>query len=135
MKDIIEETIRLIVDEEELEYELDKLCEMANITKKHTQLSLDIWSEHKGVERNKKDKLPRVKVGNKDFQVSITIEKNPKVLATSKHLKQSELNQIQQAKEYIGSNYDLFLKHYNDIHDEFEDIDLVQALKERGVYK
>lgn len=107
---------------------------MTNITKKHTQLSLDIWSEHKGVERNKKDKLPRVKVGNKDFLVSTTIEKNSKVLATSKNLKQSELNQIKQAKEYIEANYDLFLKHSNDIADEFEDIDLVQALKERGVY-
>lgn len=44
---------------------------------------------------------------------------------------------INEAVEYIKDNVDLFLKHFYDTHDkdEFDDNDLFDALRARGVYK
>lgn len=127
-KDIVEETIRLITENE-------ILMEMANIDTKGTHLQVDIWSDHGGIKCNKKDKQPRVKVSTSDAQVSVSIERKPKILAQTKNIKQSDINKIKDAIEYVGRNYDLFLKHYNDITNDFRDIDLFKALAERGDYK
>lgn len=127
-KDVVEETIRLITENE-------ILIEMANIDTKGSHLQADIWSDHNGVSRNKKDKQPRVKIGTSNSEVSVSIEKEPKILAQTKNIKQSDMKKIKDAMEYVGRNYDLFLKHYNDTNNEFRDIDLFKALAERGDYK
>lgn len=127
-KDVVEGTIRLITENE-------ILMEMANIDTKGTHLQADIWSDHGGIKRNKKDKQPRVKISTSDAQVSVSIERKPKILAQTKNIKQSDINKIKDAIKYVGRNYDLFLKHYNDITNDFRDIDLFKALAERGDYK
>ena len=127
-KDVIEETIRLITENE-------ILMEMANIDTKGTHLQADIWSDHNGKSRNKKDKRPRVKISISDIEVSVSIEKEPKILAQTKNIKQNDMKKIKEAIKYVGRNYDLFLKHYNDITNDFRDIDLFKALAERGDYK
>ena len=45
-----------------------------------------------------------------------------------------EMKKIKDAMKYVGRNYDIFLKHYNDTNNEFRDIDLFKALAERGDY-
>lgn len=127
-KDVVEETIRLITENE-------ILMEMANIDTKSSHLQANIWSDHNGKSRNKKDKQPRVKISTSDVEVSVSIERNPKILAQTKNIKQTDMNKIKDAIKYVGRNYDLFLKHYNDTTDDFRDIDLFMALAKRGDYK
>lgn len=127
-KDLINETIRLIVENE-------ILIEMANIDSRSSGLQVDIWSDHNGKNRNKRDKKPRVKIGSNDFEISVSIEEHPEILASSDNIKQSDKRKIKKAIEYISRNYDLFLKHYNDDKNEFRDIDLFKALSERGDYR
>lgn len=111
------------------------LTEMANLSPKRTGLSVQIWSDGNGKSRNKKDTLPRVKIGTNDYSVSVSIEQNPKILAKTNNIKQNEMNKINSAMKYVGRNYDLFLKHYNDTTGEFDDQDLFDALIERGDFK
>ena len=37
--------------------------------------------------------------------------------------------------EYVSRNFDIFLKHFNSSNEEFDDQDLIDALRERGEYK
>lgn len=127
-KDVVEETIRLITENE-------ILMEMANLSPKRTRLQATIWSDNNGVSRNKKDKQPRVKISTSDVEVSVSIGPKPKILASTKNIKQSDIKKIKEAMDYVGRNYDLFLKHYNDKTNEFDDYDLFMALAKRGDYK
>lgn len=126
-KNVVDETIRLITENE-------ISMEMANLSPKRTHLQATIWSDNNGVSRNKKDKQPRVKIGTGDSEVSVSIEKEPKILAQTKNIKQSDMKKIKDAMKYVGRNYDLFLKHYNSSNDIFDDYDLFKALAERGDY-
>lgn len=114
----------------------DDIFGMANLTSRKTGLSADIWSDHKGIERQvSHSNTPRIKITTKNSSAPITIEPNPVITAKSKYLKKSDIDAINEAKDYIGRNYDLFLKHYYDVDDIFDDEDLFQALRERGEYK
>lgn len=126
-KDVVEETIRLITENE-------ILMEMVNLSPKRTHLQATIWSDNNGVSRNKKDKQPRVKIETSNSEVSVSIEKEPKILAQTKNIKQSDMKKIKDAMKYVGRNYDLFLKHYNSSNDIFDDYDLFKTLAERGDY-
>lgn len=129
MKDVVEETKNLILEENE------PLFEMANLTPKRTGLKVVIWSEQQGYTRNKKDSEPRFKIDGGDFSLSFSLEKNPRELARSGKIKQSDEKSIKEAVEYVSRNIDLFLKHYNSTPFEFDDDDLKDALRERGEYK
>ena len=113
----------------------DILIEMANLSPKRTGLKVRIWAESRGVERNKSDNSPKVILQLGDKSMSISIEPKPKILAKSRNIKKSDLSSFNDAILYVGRNSDLFLKHYNDTSDEFDDEDLFLALKERGEYK
>lgn len=133
-RDKIKESIKEAFDRE-------SLLEMSNLTPKRTGLSVQIWSDHAGILRKKKDKDKRVKVGTNDgYSVSITIELEPQILATSPKLKKlksgdSIWKNIKSGIDYVARNYDLFLKHYNDTTDEYDDDDLKDDLRKRGEYK
>lgn len=114
---------------------IDDLCEMANLTPKRTGLNVQIWADHSGFKRNKKDKYPRVKLGKDDASISISISENPVVLAKSGKIKKSDENDFMEGEKYIAKNSDIFLKHYFDEDDSFDDDDLKQELKLRGYYK
>lgn len=117
----------------------DYIIEMANLVPKRTGLKVNIWSDHSGVKRN----LPhgvRIKVGKEEYSVSVTIEREPKILAISPELERkkkgsSEWKDIRAGMSYVGRNCDLFLKHFNDTTDDFDDQDLFNALRERGEFK
>ena len=109
---------------------------MANLTTKRSGLPADIWSEHKGIQRQVSHKFtPRVKVRGKGYEASISIERVPIIKAASKKLTHSESKDLKDCMDYVGRNYDLFLKHFYDEDDEFDDEDLFDALRSRGEYK
>lgn len=110
---------------------------MANLNPNKTGLPVIIWSDHSGIFRNKKDNDSRIKIGinNSGPSVSVTIEQNPRILAKSKNIKKSDMKKLQEGIDYVGRNYDLFLKHYQDTSFDFDDEDLFNALRERGEYK
>lgn len=117
----------------------DAIMAMANISKKRTGLKVNIWSDGQGCLRNKPDDAPRVKLDGGDAAISISIEPKPKVLAPKgnweKKFKQSDVAALKAGIEYVGRNYDLFLKHYMDTDGSFDDIDLVDELRKRGELK
>lgn len=115
---------------------------MANLNPNKTGLGVVIWSDHSGVHRNKKDKTPRVTVGIGETTASISISENPTILAESSELKKKRKSssiwkKINKAIDYVGKNWDLFMKHYMDSESkfEFDDEDLVNSLRKRGCYK
>ena len=109
---------------------------MANLNPQKSGLHVVIWSEQRGVTRKKPDSTPRLKIFTLDNQsVSVSIEPNPRILAKSKHIKKSNEKYIKEGMDYVGRNYDLFLKHYMDTDFSFDDEDLINALRERGEYK
>lgn len=117
----------------------DKLTDvfgMANLNPQKSGLHVVIWSEQCGITRNKPDNIPRVKIFTLDNQaVSVSIERPPKILAKSKHLKKSDEKYITEGIDYVGRNYDLFLKHYMNTDFSFDDEDLINALRQRGEYR
>lgn len=108
---------------------------MANLNPKKTGLSVIIWSDHGGVNNNRHHNSPRVKIGTTECSVSVTISPNPKILSKSRNIKKSLQDKIFEGMEYVGRNWDLFLKHFNDLDFSFDDEDLFQALRNRGDYK
>lgn len=115
----------------------DSVFGMANLNPNKTGLPVIIWSDHSGISRNKKDNDSRIKIGvnNSGPSVSVTIEQNPRILAKSKNIKKSDMKKLQEGIDYVGRNYDLFLKHYQDTSFDFDDEDLFNALRERGEYR
>ena len=120
----------------ELTTNAQPLFEMSNLIPKNTGLSVDIWSDHKGVLDKYKHNEPRVKIGKRgQFMISVSIEPKPKILVKSKGITKSQLKSSESPIEYDAKNYDLFIKHFNDTDDSFSDDDLKDALRERGYYK
>ena len=114
----------------------ESIMVMANLDYRRTGLSADIWSEHKGFERNVSHKgTPRVKIKSGSYMVSVTVEPEPKIKAESKHGSKSQKAAIKEAMKYIGRNYDLFLKHYYDEDGSFDDRELINQLEKRGDYR
>ena len=109
---------------------------MANLVPKKTGLSCDIWSEHKGISRRApRSNTPRIKISINGESVSVTIEPDPQLLTSLDKFKQSDIKKIKEAIEYVGRNSDIFLKHFSDNDDSFDDEDLFNALRQRNEYK
>ena len=118
----------------------DKLTDvfgMANLIPRRTGLQANIWSEHSGILYNVSHKNnPQVKIKSGEYQVSVTIEESPQIIVkNTSHPKKSDEIHVKEAIDYIGRNYDVFLKHYLDETDDFDDEDLFNSLRERGEYK
>lgn len=116
--------------------ESEILIEMANLPAKRTNLpTVTIWSEQNGEKRNKPDNDKRIKITGPDYEVFVSIEKNPRILAQTRNIKTNDMKKIKEAMKYIGRNYDLFLKHYVSSEDIYDDDDLKNDLRKRGDYK
>lgn len=115
--------------------------EMANLAPKRTGLPVVIWSDGCGINRNKSDHTKRVKIAYNQYSVSVSIEPEPKILAAAGGLRKKpqgspEWKAINAGIEYVGRNYDLFLKHYNAATpDDYDDQDLFADLRARGEMK
>lgn len=115
----------------------DSIFGMATLSPKRSGLSVVIWSEHNGISVARPHGEPRVKIGLKvpTDGVSISIEAAPKILAENSNLKKSDMSAIQEGIDYVGRNFDLFLKHYQDTDFDFGDEELVDALRSREEYR
>ena len=116
---------------------LNSVFGMANLIPRRTGLNANIWSEHSGILYNFSHvNTPRVKIRSGEYQVSVTIEDSPRIVArNSNNPKKSDEIHVKEAVEYVGRNFDIFLKHYLDKTDEFDDEDLFNALRKRGEYE
>ena len=115
---------------------LDDIFGMANLFPEKTGLSVDIWSDHRGIKRNvSHNYTPRLKIGTDEYQASVSISEHPIFLTDVSRISSNIVKQMKKAFPYISRNYDLFLKHYEDVNNQFSDEDLVQSLRERGDYK
>ena len=108
---------------------------MANLSPKKTGFNVVIWSESQGVTRNKNNKVPRFIIEGRQYYISLSLENKPQIIKQFGEIKQSDKKDIQTAIDYVVRNLDLFLKHYNDTTDDFDDEDLFTSLRERGEYK
>ena len=116
---------------------LNDVFGMANLIPRRTGLHANIWSEHSGILYNVSHKnTPRVKIKSGEYQVSVSIEEIPQIIVENiSHPKKSDEICVKEAIDYIGRNYDVFLKHYLDKTDDFDDEDLFDSLRQRGEYK
>ena len=112
---------------------------MANLNPAKSGLSAQIWSDGQGCTRNRPDSDPTVKIVKGGCKVSVSIESKPRVLAPKgdwrKKFQQSEVSAVEEAIEYVGRNYETFLKHYNDTDGSFDDESLFAELRQKGQYK
>lgn len=117
--------------------ELSEVFGMANLVSKKLNLPVTIWSEHKGVLRNRSDAMPRAKVETVDGTAaySVSLESDPKILAKSKNITKSQEKALELGRLYVGRNYKTFLKHYNDVDDSFDDEDFFSELRHKGEYR
>lgn len=110
---------------------------MSNLNPQKSGLgSIIVWSDHGGISRNVSHRgTPRAKLSIDNMNISISIEATPKILAKSKNVSEQDLHKFDKGIEYVGRNYDIFLRHYMDTTFEFDDEDFFQALRDRGEYK
>lgn len=106
---------------------------MANLSPKLTGLDCVIWVDSMGSSRNVNHSTPRVKVEKDNFEMSVSIEPTPRVLAKSTNIPHRVMKEFKRAIKYIADNYDLFIKHYLDEDFSYSDSDLMFDLRDRGM--
>ena len=116
--------------------ESESLFKMANLSPKRTGLHFNIWSDGEGAFRQKKDKTPKIKLGLRDkFIVYLSLDDNLKILSKTRTLNNNEEKELEETRQYILRNLDLFIKHYNSRTEEYDDDDLTEDLRKRNDYK
>ena len=117
--------------------ETEHIFGMTNITPRRSGIPADVWSDHGGVSRQvSHNHTPRVKISYQDTEISVSIEAEPRILAPKgKKIPTNIMKYLQTGIDYVGKNYDLFLKHYFDTDDSFDDQDLFEALRERNEFR
>ena len=115
--------------------ELEDVFGMANLVPRRTGLSCYIWSDGTGEARNVPHSVPRVKLKKDNYKVSVSIEPVPRILAGPSNIPHNVMTSFKEAMEYVGRNYDLFLKHYNNGDDLYDDDCLTNDLRSRGDFK
>ena len=104
---------------------------MANLSPKLTGLNCVIWVDSMGSSRSVQHSVPQVKVEKDGFEISVSIEPRPRVLAKSTNTPHSVIKEFRKAVKYVATNYDLFIKHYNDSGFSYSDSDLMFDLRDR----
>lgn len=109
----------------------------ATLSNKRTGLQVDIWSKWNVSEITKE--APNIIIGRaeywKRYIIVVTISPNPKIIAKTPNITEEQKQELEEGIKYVARNYDLFLKHYNNGGNYFDDEDLINALKEKGEYK
>lgn len=106
-----------------------ELYEMANIQPNRTRISSVLYATFNGKNEGFKRRA-RVKVRTNSGLIPIQLEPSVKIppsVDVSK-LKNEDIVKIKEATNYIASNIDLFLKHWNG---EIDDADLILELEKR----
>ncbi len=111
----------------------------AMLSPRRTGLKVNIWSKWNVSESLKE---PNIIIGRAEYWnryiIVVTISSNPKIIAQTSNITDEQRKDLEEGIKYVAKNYDLFLKHYNNDEndgEEFDDEDLINALKERNEYK
>lgn len=115
--------------------DFDYVFSMSNISPKRTGLSCNIWVDDTGSYRNVPHSVPRVKITEGDYQISVSISDNPKVLAKSTHIPHSVMKHMRDAMSYVSRNYDILLRYYKDGGETYDTQDMFDDLRSRGEFK
>lgn len=108
---------------------------MSNLNPKRTKLPVIIWADHSGVGRKVSHRnSPRVKITKGNYEISVSIEADPKIKAKSSDIPSNVMKDLEKGIEYVARNWDIFLKHYLDTDFSFDDDDLKEELRARGDY-
>lgn len=109
----------------------------ATLSNKRTGLKVNIWSKWNVAEITKE--VPNIIIGRAEYWnryiIVVTISSNPKIIAKTPNITEEQKQELEEGIKYVARNYDLFLKHYNNDGNYFDDEDLINALKEKGEYK
>ena len=109
----------------------------AHLNPHKTGLPVDIWSDNQGILREVSHRgTPNVEIGWLGCKsVCVTISSTPEVLTSIRRFSMEEMGAIAQEIQYVAENYDIFLKHYLNTEYSFDDEDMFNALRARGVYR
>lgn len=100
-----------------------------NITSEITNLKVNIWSIHNGIKEHLYYK-PKIKIGIKDkFYIIVILEKNPIIIYKTLDMTKDEIQKCKEGLNYVIDNIGLFLKHYQDEKNKFDDNNLINELK------
>ena len=110
---------------------------MANFGKDRSKLPVNLWLDTACSVRTIKHKNPRVKIQNNKSEylryrkdlISISISDNPEVLLKNykTKLKISE-KELKIMLKFISENYIILLKHWNGEIDDYEVLDILNAI-------
>ena len=111
----------------------------ATIGRRKTGLKVDIWSKWGSAYQPKENEQPNIIIGRGEYWnryiIIVTISPIPKIIAKTSNITDKQMKELKEGIKYVARNYDLFLKHYNDKDENFDDEDLFNALIERGEYR
>ena len=109
------------------------------IGRRKTGLKVDIWSKWGGAYQSKENEQPNIIIGKGEYWnryiIVVTISPTPQIIAKTPNITEEQMKELEEGIKYVAKNYDLFLKHYNDKDENFDDEDLFNALIERGEYR
>lgn len=120
---------------ERLVSDVNDVFSMSNISSKRTGLSCNIWVDDTGSSRNVPHSVPRVKITEGDYQISVSISSNPEILAKSSNIPHSVMKHMKDAMSYVSRNYDILLKYYEEGGEDYDTQDMFDDLRSRGEFK
>lgn len=108
---------------------------MSNLSPKRTGLKCYIWIDDTGSSRNTKHNTPRVKISKDDYEISVSIDENPKILAKNKDIPHSVMKYMKESMEYVSKVHDILLKYFKDGGINYDTQDMFYELRDRGYFK
>ena len=85
----------------------NELFDMANVSKKDTNLPYDIWIDSEGKNRNTKQNYPQLKVDYNGDKIPVSISEDPDILVKKK------IPEFSRIKSWIKKYSVVLLQHWN----------------------
>ena len=90
----------------------DLFYEMANIKRQRSGLSADIWVDSAGASRKVQHSEPRLKLVGGDYEVELTIESKPRIIALPQGVTEEKAKRdYRDAIKFVGKYYQINLHH------------------------
>ena len=111
----------------------EPLFEMANIKRQRSGLSAEIWVDSGSSSRRLPHDEACVKLHKPDYNIEISIEAKPRILAKPEGLSISKAKrEFRDAIDFVGKYFEIFQQHYDGIYDDadlFDELRKVKAIK------
>ena len=105
-----------------------EFLDACNITSQITGLKVNIWSIHNGNKEHLYYK-PKIKIGQEKSYLIVVLEESPIIIYQTLDMTEVELETCKEGLRYVVDNIDIFIKHYQDQKNKFNDNDLINELK------